>query len=1105
MAQGTDLFNSTKGQFAEYTTIIGGEVPQTESWFLDLFETTDNVNAISGTLTIESGLAPTGNMNDTFSFFQNQKTSLKNCATVVEFTTGESVTNFNIGIFGRKTIGGDYVYGLVEQGSALKIYKNESSIDVELESGDVVVLSENRTYWAVMIFVDNTVCFELWGEDPRSAVDNLGNVWTELQDGDETTYDVESEIGVSNWIPRQAAARIKSIEVGRAFADNTDRIDEVVSQKHVDIRDFINYRYPVRFRTIKELNTFHITEKAFSQTITLSDAPTSGTFSLYFYPSDSDPYIPIQIGPFDHAATDSEIKSALNAAINLLPKFSVTDEDPITNVTSLISTQGTLLIEFSESFGEISLLQMYLGALGVISEEIYDSTTQIGTFYPTKFDTSKYIESADPLDKQLTLDDLRMEFKFKNENWTLYSGSGGSGAPSKSYFRDGDLFVGKIVTKENRRGAHLKFGRAMKRAEKTVGGTWSVHVQSFAKAVNCKTIGASSDLYISIPFADYPWNPGSNSSVLDIGASGCYVQFTSDPLGKFSDQDGNSSAESVPVYFEDNLYYNAGEVNSGDVEFLAAMTDFENGAGASFNFSMITAVRILFKGIMPSSASSIKIMGIRAIDESRFISNQWFAAEINTLEQTVVPPCLGYSQTETAICSMISGARTDTIASDPSPIDSKQGIIFQTGLGASTDYNKIMIFAREQEFDDLQKSTWLTSEYQFNMTPDSALRRYKTLRVKSTTPTTPLFWDVHPGGVYEDSYYAGLSGISYLPELAGERNYQISAIFSGNSIGTQIEELTAAEQPQRVVYDAPSVSSEHWNPVSGRIGWYVEFADKDMTVSAFDLESAAYAVLRTKQFVSETPVEGAQLFTVDSGDKNLFERFSPLSPLDRVYVDNQKTSSGSSSYVFESFGRSKNPGVISNQFTVNDWNHIYIEFDIWVPRDLKTLEKRPRFALRPLEQPEGTNGADVFSGIVPLNAPIAFDFVPGAWSHVAFDMRGTQAKNGDYYLTVLSNGDGDQDLSSFRNKWWIDNVQINTQTIEWELRAVENGSWSPFRKNVNRQYGALHLSENQIGKNIQLQARALTEEAWIAEYTLIPKYISSGRILNTNVYILDEQ
>ena len=71
------------------------------------------------------------------------------------------------------------------------------------------------------------------------------------------------------------------------------------------------------------------------------------------------------------------------------------------------------------------------------------------------------------------------------------------------------------------------------------------------------------------------------------------------------------------------------------------------------------------------------------------------------------------------------------------------------------------------------------------------------------------------------------------------------------------------------------------------------------------------------------------------------------------------------------------------------------------------------------------------------------------------------------------------------------------QTIEWELRAIENGSWSPFRGNVNKQYGALHLSGSLSGRHIQLQARALTEDAWVSEYTFIPKYAGSGLIVRT--------
>lgn len=1106
MAQGTDLFNSTQGQYGEYTTLIGGKNPNTANWFLETFASTDSITPIAGSFAVSGGLAITSSPDNTYGFYQDQKSTLKDCAVLVHYSAGSNGSAANIGVFGRES-SGDMLFAYIDgTANTLSIRKRISSVDTVLNSVGSVTLDDNQDYWILLLAVADVIRAELWSDDPRDGGTPDAQVTTTLSTADAATFNLSSKIGITDWVPRSSNARILSVEAGLAFEDATSQIDNVLSKKHVDIRDFINYRYPIRFRTIGELNEYNITEKAFSQTITLDDTVTAGTFNLYFYPSDNNPYTPIEIGPFDFDISNAELKSILNATLNQLPKFTVTSEDPIQNVENKISlADKTLLVEFGQSFGEISLLRMSLADLAppVFSEESYDATTEIGTFFPTIFDTQKYIETADPINKQLTLDDLRIEYKFKNENWTMYSGSGGLSAPPVSYFRDGDLIVGKIPDEGYQRGAHLKFSRAMKKAEKNAspsGRVWSVHLQSFSKSVNCKTIGDSASNSISIVFAGYPWDTASNQSILDIGNTGCYVQFTSHPLGLFADQNGDANADSEKVYFDGNLFYEAATpLNSRNVEFVAPMTDFENAT--AFDFARVTGVRILIKSSRIAVESSVKIMAIRSIPNARVSNSEWVEAEINTLEQNVSYPVLSWDQSVAQFVPMISGAEIETIASDPSPIDSRQSLIFQTGVGGGNT-NTLMLFGREQEFEDATRSSWLTAEYGYSSTPDSFLKRYKTVRVKSSGAVN-VYWDTHPGGVFEDQYSALDEGISALPVLTAESNYEFAAIFQANSIGAQIIQLTSAEQPQRVLFDAPMVSSADWTPASGRIGWYAEFADKDMSISAFDLESAAYAVLTTKQFVSETPIEGAQLFTVDSGEKNLFEEFFPLSRNDRVYIDNQKTASGLGSFAFQSYGESENPGIISNQFTVNDWNHIYIEFDIWVPRELRNPEKRPRFALRPVEQPEGTSGADVFSGLVPTNAPVEFEFISGAWSHVYFDMRGTNAKNGDYYLTIFSNGDGLPANSKLRNTWWIDNIKINVQTIEWELRAIENGSWTPFRKNVNRQYGALHLSENQYGKNIQLQAKALTEDAWIAEYTLVPKYLSSGRILDTNRYVIE--
>jgi hypothetical protein len=1184
MATGTDLFNSTKGKFGEYATLLGGKAPETDNWFVDAFNTVDFVSVVSETFSPSSeGLIPAGNVLNEHQFTLTQRSTLKNCATVVEFAISNIYADFKIGVYGRQN-SGDHLYALIDETSnTFKIYKNVSGSDTELASASNIVLESNTTYWLTFITVDNYVRAEFWKTDPRTTTTCQSRITATLTGADIDLFDVESEIGIKKWVPKDAGARITNMEVGFAFADNTDAISATIAQQHVDIRDFINYKYPLRYRTMKELANFHITEKAFSQTITLDVTLTGGTFNILFYPSDSDPYVPITIGPFQYNDSNNDIKSVLNAAItpeiNGRYNYTIASDDPIKNVSNDLtdSTKQSLMIEFNESFGEMSLLQMALDSVtpAATSTEIYDATSEVGTFFPTTFDANKYIETADPLDKSLTLDDLRIEYAYKDENWQLYSGTTPANAPSKSHFRGNDLFVGKLAEEGNFRGARLSFARAMKKS----GANWSVCLQSFAKSVNCTSIGASS--YISIVFSEYPWDPGTNTSVIDTSNTGCYVQFTSHPLGKFSDQGGDSSVDSDQVPFDGKLNYTAGAVNSSDVEFISAMSEFTSGAGSNFNFSRVTGVRIYFKGAMQSESSLVKVMAIRSVPLSKTTgSERWLSVETNTLEQNISIPVNSFSESRLSIPPMINGAEQGTIASDPSPIDSQHAVVFQTGLGqtplraitdvsgtgsvvtfstanahrlvpgqvisisgvdpsnynlggvevvscptnktftvASTEtgsyvsggevsedspaYNRVMVFAREQEFDELGRSSWLTAEYNFRMSvgnEDSYIKRYKTSRVKSTDGSIILYWDVHPGEIFEDDYDPSKTGISYLPNLNVETNYELSCSFTGNSIGVKIQELTSAEQPQRIIFDAMPASSEKWSPISGRIGWYAEFADYDTYISAVDLESAAYALLVTKPFTSETPVEGGQLFTVDSGNKNLFENFFPLSQNDRVYIDNQKTYSQTGSFTFQSYGGSKNPGIISNQFTVNDWNHLFIEFQFWAPRELKTDELRPKMSLRPVEQPEGTSGSDIFSGIVPVNAPIAFDFVPGAWSYVSFDLRGTNAKNGDYYLVIASDGGGDADLSSFRNKWWVDSVQINTQTIEWEMRAIKNGSWTPFRKNVNKPYGALHLSENQIGKSVQLQARALTEDAWVAEYTFIPKYISSGRVYNKQDY-----
>jgi len=1126
----TDLFDSDEGQFSGYTTLIGGTPPTTDYWFVEDFSTLGNITQISNSVSISQsgGIVATGGYSNVHEFQLNQKTNLLNFAAVVEVTTGANAMDYRVGVAGRRVTNNTCIIGkLNHQTSSLEIVKRVSGVESVLATEFCASLTSNTDYWLVVIFVDNQIRVEHWMMNPRMGGTPATQVTHTLTGSNATTYSIRSSAAIADWVPIEAKSKIKSVEIGFAFADNASAIDTTLAQKHVNIRDFINYRYPVRRRTIKELNTYHVNQKAFSQIITLNDPVTSGTFSILYYPTDNDPYVPISLGPFAHDQTSSQIKSTLNDALNMLPKFSRTSEDPIRNVVNSLgdATTPTLLIEFSEMFGDLSLLRMPLSDLSpsTTSIEGYDPTTGISTFDAVSFDQN-YIETGDPLNTSSTVDELKIAYRYKNENWTLKKGFTGStppagtSSPVRSQFQESDYSVGKISTKENTRGLNFSFARALTK----VGTNWSVYMQSVNGVVNCTKIGKypgqrpdlttdGEDLTINMTFSDFPWDTGAGVALPgvnilngweDPARPGCFIQFTSAPDGSFA-----GPATSNPVSFKDHLYPQVSASDKDLVpgtikpEFIAHLSEFMT-ASAEFDFWNITGVRIFFAGFARSPKNtSIEIMSIRCINNAVSGGVKHTSVEVNTLEENVYVPDLGYDQSIMKIPPMIRGDKIVTIGSDLNPLDSKESFIFQTGKFISeSNVNRFMLFAREQELNDLIQSSWLTAEYSFAVRSSSTLKRYKTLRNKSYDNKTPaLFWDIHPGGVFIEQYASANKGISYLPVLSGETNYELSLIVQGNNMSVEIDELTSAEQPDHTVYSSAVASSPEWSPVTGRIGWYAEFADKDMYINSFSLDSAAYAVLQTKQFKSETAIEGAQLFTVDSGNKNLFENFFTLNGSDRVYSDSQRTISGMGSYAFESKGRTLLPGVVSNQFTVDDWSHLFIEFDIWAPRQLKSKTLRPKFLLRPAEQPAGTNGIDVFSGVVPEGAPISFDFIPGAWSHVSFDMRGTRARSGDYYLVLVSDGDGDADASGFIGKWWVDNIKINTQTIEWEMRVSDNGLWAPFRNNVNKQYGGLHLPDDQIGNYIQLQARALTEDAWISEYTVLPKYVSMGRLFQNNM------
>lgn len=1133
----TDLFDSTDGAFAEYsatgkktstyTTLIGGAAPNTNSWFVDDLSSEAQITKVIGDIKIDpgAGIAPKSSTQQGIGFSFNQKSSLKNFAAAIEFTVGQNSLDFKIGIGGRGTVT-DCIVGRINHGSSQKnieIVKRVSGVNVSpsLASVPCFPMSDGSSYWLVVLFSDYHVRCEQWTTDPRLGGTPAAQVTYTLSESNEerTTYysdpSASSKVHVLDWTPIDVKARIKNIEVGQAFTDRSVAITTATNQRHVDIRSFVNYKYPARRRRLDELKAYRVNEIAYSQTVVLTPGQaTGGTFDLLYYPTDKDPYEPTVISGIPYNISSEELKTRLNQILNALPSFTNFTGNVIKNVVCEIASNGKLLIEIDEAFGDITLFRIRTGSLLPLNTKTdgrFDELNQIGTFDPTEFDLSPHLETADRLDTFFTIADLREEYKYKNENWKLYRGNGANAvAPMPTRFRDDKFTVGKVSVIGNQWGAVLNYANAMR----TDGPTWEVCAQSsMSDAINCNHIGADADLSIGMSMPLYPWATDDQAlSTLNIENTGCWVQFTCNKDGMFGDQGGSYANDSAKVLFLDHLRYEDTDAKRSEVEFVAPLSDFKAGAGEVFSrsgFSNITGVRIYFKGKLDSARSTLIISAIRCFNST---TKKWLSAEVDTIDNVVKAPVLNYKKESFDIPPLVRGEALASKTKDADPIDLRQSLIFKTGLGAGRPgvgpaYNKLMLFAREQESlsssvpNGVWKSSWLTTEFGFKnglINENYYLKRYKTIRFVSYDVASPpgvlLYWDIHPGEIFTDTYNDQQIGQSFLPDLNSEFNYEFAATVSSTSINVELMLLDPEEQPVRKVYVSQPASDGAWSNVRGRIGWYAEFSDLDAHISSFNLESAAYASMTTKTFISETPVDGAQIFTVDSGDKNLFTGFTSLNVEDEVLIDNQKSLSGQGSLVFHSLGGSFRPGVQSNEFFVEDWNHLFIEFDIWIPKRFKTNVLRPKLWLLPAEHEKDTVGS--YTGQVPDDA-VAFDFVAGAWSHVSIDFRNISAKNGAYRLIIGADGDGNTSASAaFKGRWWFDNVRINRQTVEWELRATDapNNTWVPFRRNTNLKYGALHLSEDRAGRKIELQAKALTEDAWIAEYTLLPRYVSPGRI-----------
>jgi hypothetical protein len=285
----------------------------------------------------------------------------------------------------------------------------------------------------------------------------------------------------------------------------------------------------------------------------------------------------------------------------------------------------------------------------------------------------------------------------------------------------------------------------------------------------------------------------------------------------------------------------------------------------------------------------------------------------------------------------------------------------------------------------------------------------------------------------------------------------------GTTLNSEVIAIDQNRNRQSNVWTLSPIDSQDWTFANGRVGFLADLLDKDAYIDALITAPVGFALLRSKVYESRDPVDGVRIQAVYSPDANLFTELVGTD----AFRDQTKTVSGEGSI-------RTLQGLTTNTFVVEDWHETYLTLAIWCPTSV-TPRNQPYIVL------------NFGSTQYPLKMPT----LKGAqWNFLYFELANFKnlTTGLGYSFSILPGISPDIPLGFY----WVDSVVIGRRKVAWAARANPTAPFRRFRGMANRADGALHFNPDERGRHLQIEAQALTPDAWISEFTLFPHYAELG-------------
>lgn len=385
-----------------------------------------------------------------------------------------------------------------------------------------------------------------------------------------------------------------------------------------------------------------------------------------------------------------------------------------------------------------------------------------------------------------------------------------------------------------------------------------------------------------------------------------------------------------------------------------------------------------------------------------------------------------------------------------------------------------------------------------------------------------------------------------IPMLESNSEHLIICSLEDTSARVRIYPLNKDKSVSQVpVFDSTLIDDDGvFRRRQGRIGWKAILADNDAYVRSIRPRKTTFAEYKSTPLISFTPVSGGQLFADFSGDEELwtgefvvFPENSPNVILSRDLAKTTDTRVPGGENTFHTHSKdvfsfrvetngTENVGIQTDFMNFLDFSQTQIQFNIWFNGTPRSIGKK--FVVRPklygelektgepkysnlealydiygdmetlIETTEETLESNIIARlesaegtIFPLNMP---ELETNQWQQVVLRIPDNSImQNGLWRLQIIQ-------PTHTPSTWWVDGIFILEKMVQWSARSVVNdpwksnyAPWTDFREiaNVNRKAILLYPR----GKELQLRARALRQNATIKNPKIIPKYSHLGRLV----------